>query len=581
MNNLKKILSVTDIQDKKFFLFVLILMFIGMLFETFGIAMVVPILEFILSTDGSKNESTLSLFINENINISSLSINNTLIISLISFFTIKTFFLTFLSWKQIKLHTNLLEKISVLMYKKYFALPYKYFLNSNSSSHIRNIYTEVGVFTNGVIANLLVIISETIILLGIVLLLIYYQPMATIIIISLFILIITIYRYLSRIYVRKWANQRQISDGLKLKNLNQGFGAFKEIKVLGRQNYFINNFNIHNSIYANIYLKISFLISLPRFWLEWISILLLCIILLTLSSGGISTVETIPTLGLFAAAAFRLIPSISRIIAGYQGLNFAMPGVERIYEIFSLDNHEINLKTVEKIKFKDEIILKDINFNYPNTSRPSLTNVNLNIKQGEAIGIVGESGSGKSTLISILLSIISPHSGKVTVDGINIQKNIRDWQDKIGYVPQNIYITDESILNNIAFGIKDEDIDLVKVERAIKLANLEEFIYNLPNKLKTPAGEMGTKMSGGQLQRIGIARALYHEPEVLILDECSSSLDYETEKEIMNEIYNLCGKKTIIIITHRLNTISKCDSVIRMHKGTVDFRGSYKDLKKV
>ena len=579
MINLNKILSVTDAGDKNFFLFVLILMFIGMLFETFGIAMVIPILEFIISTDGSKNESSLFLFINENFNIKNLSTNNILIILLMSFFTIKMIFLTFLSWQQIKLSTNLLEKISLLMYKKYFKLPYKYFLNTNSSSHIRNIYTEVGIFTNGVIANLLLIISESIILLGIVFLLIYFQPTATIIIIFVFTSFLIAYRYFTHVYVTKWANQRQVSDGLKLKNLNQGFGAFKEIKVLGRQKYFINNFNIHNSKVANIFLKIGFLISLPRFWLEWISIFLICIILLTLYRGETSTVETLPTLGLFAAAAFRLIPSTSRIISGYQGLNFAMPGVERIYEIFSLSDHENNSNNNKKIKFHNNIVLKNISFNYPNTSKPSLTNINLDIKQGQAIGIVGESGSGKSTLISILLSLISPHLGTVKVDGVNIQKNVRSWQDKIGYVPQNIYITDETILNNIACGIKDKDIDFVRVKKAIKLANLEEFINNLPNKLNTTAGEMGARMSGGQLQRIGIARALYHEPEVLILDESTSSLDYKTEEEIMNEIYNLCGTKTIIIVTHRVNSISKCDNIIRMDKGTISFHGSYEDLK--
>ena len=292
--------------------------------------------------------------------------------------------------------------------------------------------------------------------------------------------------------------------------------------------------------------------------------------------------ELIPTLGLFAAASFRLMPSANKILSSIQQLRYEGPQIENVCKELKENrffNHSKNSN--EKFLFQNDIKLEEINYTYQGSSKPTLQNININIPSGFQTGFIGESGSGKSTLIDIILGLLDPTSGKVKVDDINIRKNLRGWQSKIGYVPQTIFLTDDTLRNNVAFAIPENKISDQLVKEAIKSANLEEYVNSLPDGLNTIVGERGVRLSGGQRQRIGIARALYHKPKVLVLDEATSALDINTEKEIMNGINKLRKKITVLIISHRENTVSACDQLFKLKNGRIVGDSTSKEISNI
>ena len=275
-------------------------------------------------------------------------------------------------------------------------------------------------------------------------------------------------------------------------------------------------------------------------------------------------------LGLFAAAAYRIMPSLTRIMNAIQGLIYNHTVVDTVYREFNVKNLQSNINKIKKSKeiFLDkEINLKNINFKYSDTAPFILKDISMSIKKGTTVGLIGESGIGKTTLINMILGLVEPSSGKVEIDGINIFENVESWQKNIGYVPQNVYLSDDTIKKNIAFALPDNKIDYNAVKKAATNAQLDNLIANSTNGLDTKVGEFGDRISGGQRQRIAIARALYKDPKILILDECTNSLDLETEKQIINEVNFLKGKKTIIMITHRLSTLENCDQIYKIDKG--------------
>ena len=284
--------------------------------------------------------------------------------------------------------------------------------------------------------------------------------------------------------------------------------------------------------------------------------------------------ETVlPTLGLFAAAAFRLMPSVTRVLTALHSLRYALPVIDILHAEASLAVPAPAVAQTQSFRLERQLELKDITYRYPSTTNPALTNICLAIRRGECVGFIGSSGAGKSTLVDVLLGLLTPNSGEVRVDGKNIQPVLRDWQDQIGYVPQSIFLTDDTLRRNVAFGIAAGDIDDVAVMRAIRAAQLDEFVQGLPQGLETVVGERGARVSGGQRQRIGIARALYHDPEVLVLDEATSALDMATEAGVMAAVRALRGTKTIIIVAHRLSTVESCDRLYRVERGRIVAEG--------
>ncbi|MDC0226826.1 ABC transporter ATP-binding protein/permease, partial [Alphaproteobacteria bacterium] len=427
--------------------------------------------------------------------------------------------------------------------------------------------------------SILQILTETIVLLGIISLLILVEPTGSILVfLVLFILTVTFHKFTKR-RIEKWGGDRQFHMGQALKNLQQGLGAIKELKLMQNEDFFINRFHYNNSKTNHVNKKMTFMSSLPRLWLEIFAILGVIILIVSLLLNDRAFIEIIPVMGLFAGAAFRILPSITTTVHYIQSLTFCTAAINRIHKDIQLESIYFNKNPNstnnnsmghDKVTFKKSINLNKIFFTYEGNSEPTINNLSLEFFQGMKVGLIGESGAGKSTLINIFLGLLIPNSGQILVDGQDVLKNISQWYKIIGYVPQNIYLTDDSLRRNIAFGIPDESIDNQRINKVMKMSNIDKFVSLLPDGLDTVVGERGTRLSGGQLQRIGIARALYRQPKILVLDEATSSLDVENEKDIIETLDNLKGDITILIISHRFSTTKNCDMLFQLKNKNIE-----------
>jgi ABC-type multidrug transport system fused ATPase/permease subunit len=304
--------------------------------------------------------------------------------------------------------------------------------------------------------------------------------------------------------------------------------------------------------------------------LEFIAVSALGVLVVIMLKQGKTAESIMPTVGLFAAAAFRMMPSANRIFSSSQSLRYALPVLQNLYsETVLLNQFQHGRGHIVPLRFFGQIQLNAVSYCYPGEKDPSISDISLTINRGDSIGFIGGSGAGKSTLVNIILGLLTPSKGRILVRGQDIQVSLRDWRSIVGYVPQSIFLTDDTLRRNIAFGLPEDQIDDAAIERAVHAAQLEAFIDNLSNGLDTFVGERGARLSGGQLQRIGIARALYHDPQVLVLDEATSALDNATEKGVMEAIRALRGDKTILIVAHRLSTVVDCDFLYRLEHGTI------------
>jgi ABC-type multidrug transport system fused ATPase/permease subunit len=356
--------------------------------------------------------------------------------------------------------------------------------------------------------------------------------------------------------------------------LQQGLGGAKDVKLLGRELDFLNQYQTHNVSSARISEHRATLQALPRLWLELLAVTGLAALVLIMVEQGKPLDSLLPTIGLFAAAAFRLMPSINRVMAALQSVRFSGTVIDTIDDELRLVDGQRCQGSTTALPLNVALTLDNIVFQYPSAEKPSLGGVSLSIPKGTSVGFIGGSGAGKSTLVDIILGLLSPDSGTVAVDGVDIADNLRGWQNQIGYVPQAIFLTDDTLRRNIAFGLANEQIDESAVNRALELAQLEQFVKDLPLGLDTIVGERGIRLSGGQRQRIGIARALYHDPAVLVLDEATSSLDTTTESGVMDAVRALRGDKTLLIVAHRLSTVESCDQLYRFENGKIVQQGS-------
>ena len=379
--------------------------------------------------------------------------------------------------------------------------------------------------------------------------------------------------YLLRIILDQIGRERLSANESRFKSINESFGASKEIKVAGLEQTFINRFSNSSLTYAKHQASAQLINSLPRFIIEAIVFggMLLLVAYIILKLGNFS--NALPIITLYAFAGYRLIPSLQQIYIASVALKFSKAPIDALYndlKNLNVSNSNHN-QDQEILPFNKSITLKQIHYNYPNSSRKVLDNINLTIDAKKTVGIVGSSGSGKTTTVDIITGLLEPQKGTIEIDGeVITKKNVKAWRRSIGYVPQHIHLNDDSIAANIAFGVDFKNINYQSVEKAAKAANLHEFVENkLPGKYQTIIGEQGVRLSGGQRQRIGIARALYHNPKVLIFDEATSALDNQTEETIIKELYNLRKDITIIMIAHRLNTLKDCDIIFKLENGKI------------
>jgi ABC-type multidrug transport system fused ATPase/permease subunit len=491
---------------------------------------------------------------------------------LVGIYLVKNLFLAFLAWRQTRFAYGVQADLSQRLFTTYLHQPYTFHLQRNSAQLIRNVTTEVGIFADVLIKSLN-IATELLVLLGISTLLLIVEPLGTLIAVIVLGGAAWTFYYFTRARVVRWGKWRQLHDGLRLQHLQQGLGGAKDAKLLGRESTFLQQYRVHNTQSARVGQFQATLQMLPRLWLELLAVVGLATLVITMLAQGRELATIMPTLGLFAAAAFRLMPSVNRTLSAAQALRYSLTAVNTLYD--ELEFASVETAGTQKRRstaiptFQTDIRLVDVRYIYPSAATPALDGLTLCIRRGESAGFVGPSGSGKSTLVDVILGLLTPCEGKVLVDGRNIQEDLRTWQDQIGYVPQSIYLTDDTLRRNVAFGLPDEAIDDDAVRRAIGAAQLEDFVAGLPKRLDTLVGERGIRLSGGQRQRIGIARALYHDPAVLVLDEATSALDTATERGVMEAVTALQGSKTILIVAHRLSTVGNCDRLYRLEQGRI------------
>lgn len=572
-----KIWEVLSKVEKRNAIILIFLLLVGMVLEALGISLVIPAIALFTQDDISVNYPILKPILDSFGNPSHMTQVRWGLIILLLVFVIKNMFLAFLVWAQAKFTQTLGARLSSSLYSIYLQQPYNFHLQHNSSILIRNIYTEVNVFT-GAMNSFLLLLSESFVLLGLFVMLIIIEPLSAIsVVILLGFSVITFHRF-TRKTISKWGIDRQHHDGFRIQHIQQGLGGVKDSMLLGREKDFIEEFSFHNKRNYEIARKITALKQMPRLLLEVLAVLAMVVVFFMMLMQGKAIGTILPVLAFFAVTAFRLMPSANRILGAVQEVTFHLPVINVLFKDLKLPLIGSKNNLDEKLLFKKNINISKISFHYENSNEPVIKDMSFMINSGESIGIIGPSGSGKSTLVDIILGLLKPSSGEVLVDGLNIDNNIRNWQDKIGYVSQSIYLTDDSLRRNVAFGLSNENISEVALKNAIKAAQLDEFINELPNGLDTIVGEDGVRLSGGQRQRIGIARALYHDPLVLVLDEATSSLDMKTEASVMKAIDELRGKKTIIIIAHRLSTVANCDRIHMLKKGLVVSTGSPKEV---
>ena len=462
----------------------------------------------------------------------------------------------------------------------YLHQPYSWFLNRHSADLGKNILSEVtSVISNG-ISPMLSLIAHGAVALALITLLIITDPkLALIACITLGIAYVLIYKF-TRGLLNHIGQQRFNANRLRFSAVSEAFSAVKEVKVGGLEQTYIQRFSKPAQNYSKYMAMAGAIGQIPRYAIEIITFGGMLLVVLYLISQSSTFISVIPVIALYAFAGYRLMPALQQIYLATTNLRFIGPSLDSLHKDMMSLQPIITHKVTDSLLLKNNITLNDIHYNYPNASRTALKGINLKISAGSTVGLIGATGSGKTTTVDIILGLLDAQKGTLEVDGHIIDKhNCRAWQRSIGYVPQQIYLADDSIAANIAFGTKLKDIDQEAVERAAKIANLHEFVINeLSQQYQTKIGERGVRLSGGQRQRIGIARALYYNPQVLILDEATSALDNLTEKEVMEAVNKISKNITIIMIAHRLSTVKKCDIIYLLEGGKIKNHGTFDAL---
>jgi ATP-binding cassette, subfamily B, bacterial PglK len=474
---------------------------------------------------------------------------------------------------------------------RYLAAPYTFHLGRNSASLIQNITIETEHFSNRVMMPLLTSISNAIATIALMGLLVKTNAMAMAIIGGILVISYGLLES-SKHKIARWG--KDCSDALTemIRSINHGIGGFKETKIIGCEAYFESKLAAQIERYStSASLALSFG-NLPRYVIEVFLIAFLVgftLLYISTNQGNAQSLSSV--LGIFALASIRLLPAVGNLLSSINGIRYNACALDKIYlDLRELEGADTDEKPSSFAKvssennsrlvfpFRDRIVLEDILYSYPHAASPSLDRVSLVIEKGGSIGLIGKSGAGKTTLVDAILGLITPQAGDITIDGTSIYTNLRAWQNSIGYVPQSIFLIDDTLERNIAFGVADWEIDPHRLEQAIVAAQLEELVAQLPNGLQTMLGERGVLLSGGQRQRVGIARALYHERDILVFDEATAALDTETEASVTESIRGLSGIKTTIVIAHRLSTLVHCDQIYQLERGHLVKSGSYSEV---
>ncbi|MBQ8947517.1 MAG: ABC transporter ATP-binding protein [Lachnospiraceae bacterium] len=575
---LKKMNLLLDGRQKAQMGGIVLLMLIGGVLESAGITMAIPALQVIIDpTTVQTNKYMNSIFVFLHMS-SPMQFAIVSMIALIAAFVIKNVFLFFLNKVELKfVYTNQFATSRRMMIN-FMQRPYEYYLGADTAVIQRSITSDVNNMY-GLILSVLQLFSECIVFACLVVVLLYVDAKMIISIALLLILVLVIIKFvLKPVMIKAGEDNQEYYSGL-FKWIEQSVTGIKEIKIANREPYFIDEYAKCGEGYVNAVQKYNLFNATPRLLIETVCVAGLVIYMMIQLTGGASVTEMLPQLTVFGLAAMRLLPSANRINNYQTAISYFEPFFFGVTDDLQVEIHDesidydadsyVNVEKVEKLPVRETIELKDIVYHYPDSRAYVFDHADMLIPVGKSVGIVGTSGAGKTTIVNIMLGLLNIESGQILADGTEVRSHYREWLKNIGYIPQNIFMIDSSIRRNVAFGIHDDEIDDDKVWAALKEAQLDDYVRSLPDGLDTGIGERGIRLSGGQRQRIGIARALYEDPEVLVLDEATSALDNETETAIMESINRLQGRKTLIIIAHRLQTIEKCDMVYRVEEGRI------------
>ena len=553
----------------------LALMIVGMGLEMLGVGVVLPAIVLMVESDVSAKYPMARPWLARLGNPTQVQLVAGGMIVLVIIYLIRGLFLGFLIARQMRFAFRAQAHLSDRLFNVYLRQPYVFHLQRNSAQLIVNLTNEIRLFTFTAMLPLMVLLTEGMVLAGIIGLLLILEPAATLLMVTTLGVAAWGFDRLIRTRIARAAVIRQHHDGQRLQHLQQGLGGVKAVKLHGREREFLSRHDVHSVGSARALQVQQTLQQLPRLWLELSGAVTLAIVVVAALWRGRSVDSLVPALGLFSAAGLRLMPSINRLMGSAQYLRSSVPIIDTLHAELQLPIPPDGAALpADPWRLQSRISVADVTFTYPSAPAPALQNVSFTVQKNECIGFIGPSGAGKSTLVDVILGLLEPDSGRILVDDRDVAGCTRSWQTQIGYVPQVIFLTDDTIRRNVAFGVADDRIDDASVDRALQSSQLHELIAELPAGTNTMVGEGGVRLSGGQRQRIGIARALYHDPSVLVLDEATSSLDAQTERDVMESVRALQGRKTILIVAHRLSTVERCDRLYHLEGGRIVREGA-------
>ncbi len=568
-NTMDQILKMVTAREKYISLVVVFFTICATFIEMLSVGAILPMLLLLVDSEKLYNNEIFQKFID----IFGLQSGESLLITfallILIIFLFKSVFISFLNWFVLDFFNNIRIRLTLSYYKLYLNLPYFLQIQQNSAKMITTTTNVVSVFTNNALKSIYIIFSEIFVLLGISIILFVIEPKGLVVSLLIFSFFGYFFNKYNKGRNKKWGYQRQLNERVRLKNLQEAFGGAKDLKILNKQDEFSKIFHLYDSAIGKLDRNVQFLVQLPRVGVELLLVIIFSLFIIFYSDDqNTRLISLVPTLAIFATAAFRLMPSFIRIISSFQLVNGGLAAINLLSTEKSKieKSSEIIKKSdyTDKVNFKNNIKFNNVSFKYPNTEKFVHKNLSFEIKHNKITGFIGESGCGKSTLIDLILGLLPPTSGDITVDNTILPLESKSWHSKIGYVSQSINLINDTIGNNIALGVRSEKRNEKYFRNAINLSELEKFINGLPSKEKTIVGEKGINLSGGQNQRIGIARALYRDTDVLILDEATSALDELTENNILERIANLKEKKTIILVSHRPSVTKFCDNLFEL-----------------
>lgn len=577
---IKKLLRLLDKKQKGTMVLMVFIMLIGAMLETLGVSMILPVMNVVLEENAVDNHVYLQWICNW-FSIAHEDTKKLMIVvmtGLILAFVIKNIYLFFQQKIMLKFVFTNQFATSRRMMINFMQRPYEYYLNADTAVIQRTITSDV-INMYGLLQAVLNLASEAIVFVCLIAVSLIADVWMTITVAILLVIVMAVILFVLKPIMKTAGEQNQDYYSGLYKWIEQAVFGIKEIKISNKEDYFIREYSHCGSGYVNAVQRYNLFNSTPRLLIETVAIAGMILYLMIQLTNGAEVIDIMPQLTLLALVAMRLIPCVNRMNNYMTSIVYFEPFLMAVGDNLQEEIRDKNInydedayeqkRLVDKMPLNKALKLEDISYKYPNTDKYIFDHASVEIPVGSSVGIVGTTGSGKTTLVDVLLGLLKLEGGDILADGQSIFSNYQGFLKNVGYIPQSIFMIDDSIRKNVAFGYADEDIDDEKVWYALKQAQLDEFVRSLPDGLDSGIGERGIRISGGQRQRIGIARALFEDPEVLVMDEATSALDNDTEKAIMESINYLHGKKTLIIIAHRLQTIEKCDMVYRVSEGKI------------